>query len=94
MKSLVLLTLSVFLFSSCGVKTTIDPTSKQKVKIFENNDFTLHYPTHWTKLYHKYLESGVVVGFSDKKDIIYPQAKKSLLKKLHIPIIMWLFTKM
>lgn len=66
----------VFLITSCAVKTTIDPETQQKVKIFENKDFILHYPEHWDVLYQKFLESGVIVGFADKKDIHYSKKEK------------------
>jgi len=71
MKTFLYLTLMILSMGACGVKTTIDPISKQKVNIYENEDIILHYPTHWKKFKHKFVESDVLVSFSRKQDIIY-----------------------
>lgn len=70
----------VFLITSCAVKTTIDPETQQKVKMFSNEDISLYYPKNWKIFQHKFIESNALVSFSRYSDIIYPKTKKDEYK--------------
>lgn len=69
MKKLISATFFVFILS-CGSSNTIyDANLGQRVKVFENEDFKLFYPTNWVTFEYTPTQKNEYVYISPKKEI-------------------------
>lgn len=59
---------SILLFFSCSSKQTIiDPVSKKEIKVYENDEFSFHYPKNWRILRSGFNYGGDVLQLSPSK---------------------------